>query len=307
MDKLVFYLAYPWLWMVSSLPFPALYALSNLLYYLLYYVIGYRKRVVRYNLKLAFPLTSDAQRLQIERKFYRHLADLFMEVIKGLTMSPEELQRRVSVKNIEVFKDLEKSHDQHFLLSAHYASWEWMLCLGNYVDHEGYAVYQPISNRYFDRMIRRSRAKLGATLLSIHDTRKIMKINRESGAKAIYGIVSDQSPTLHRPAYWGTFFGTRIPVHIGAEKLAKKWDMPLVYLNISKPARGYYEAELILLTREPRNMPDFAITDLYMTQVEETIKKRPELYFWTHKRWKHQGKETPENSINYGAGTKVGI
>jgi KDO2-lipid IV(A) lauroyltransferase len=299
MDKLVYYLAYPWLWLVSSLPFPALYALSNLLYYLLYYVIGYRKKVVHNNLKMAFPQMSEAQRVQIARKFYRHLADIFMEVIKGLTLTPEELHRRVSVKNIEVFRELEKSHDQFFLLAPHYASWEWMLCLGNYLDHTGYAVYQPIGNVYFDRLIRKSRARLGTTLLSIHDTREIMKLNRKSGAKAIYGIVSDQSPTLHRPAYWGEFFGIRVPVHIGAEKLAKKWDMPVVYLKVNKPARGYYEAELILLTQEPRELPDFELSDMFMRSVEETVKQRPELYFWTHKRWKHRGKESPENSINY--------
>jgi len=307
MDKLVYYTTYPLLWLVSLLPFPLLYGLSNLLYYLLFYVVGYRKRVVYQNLKLAFPEKTERERKFIARKFYRHLADIFMEMIKGFTVTRKQLLHRMVYTNLELLRELEQRYSTLFIMQAHYASWEWTLTLNNYVEHQGYAIYQPIANKYFDRTIRRSREKLGAELLSIHRTREIMQINSEECTQSIYGVVSDQSPTLHRAAYWGDFFGIRVPIHIGAEKLAKKWGIPVVFIRVNRIRRGYYEATFELLSEDPRSIPDFELSERFMNKVEEAIRERPELYFWTHKRWKHRGKERPDNSINYPTEATGGV
>lgn len=299
MDKLIFYTVYPLLWVISRLPFPLLYAISNLLYYLLYYAVGYRKKVVMQNLALAFPTKTEAERRQIARDFYRHLSDIFIEIVKGFTITREELLERMQFTNLEQFHALEKRHKGILLVMPHYASWEWAVAINHYINRPGYAIYQPIANPYFDRMVRRSRAKMGTTLISVMDAREIMKMNSTHEEAAAYGVITDQSPTLHRPAYWSDFFGIRVPIHIGAEKLAKKWNMPVVYLKVDKIGRGRYEGEVIVLAENSNSVPDFQISTDFMKMVEESVRKRPELYFWTHKRWKHRGKEEPTNSINF--------
>lgn len=296
MQRLVFLLTYPLLWGVSKLPFPVLYLLSDGFFFLVYRVIRYRRNVVSENLLLAFPEKSPESRKDIEKKFYSHMCDMFLEMTKTMSMTPEEMQRRFTFRNIEVLKELEMQNRSSMIMFPHYASWEWAITLDPYVSGKGYGIYQPVNNKYFDQWVRKVRAKFGTTLISTKETREVIAINQADGQLAHYGILSDQSPMPKKARYWAPFMGITVPVHVGAEALCKRHGLPAVYLKVRKVGRGYYQGELILLAREPARMPDFEITDAFLREVEASVREAPEYYFWTHKRWKHRNKAPKLNA-----------
>lgn len=290
MQLLTFLLAYPFLWAISRLPFRVLYLLSDGLFYLLYSIIGYRKKVVRDNLQLVFPEKSMEERLQIERKFYAHLCDMFLEMAKTMGMSHKQLKERYKFENLEVLFQFEKQNRSVMLILPHYASWEWVFILNTYVKAKGYGIYQPINNKYFDRWARGVRGKFGTTLITTKQTRKQVALNDDAGIMATYGIISDQSPMIHKTQYWAPFMGITVPMHTGAESLCKNLDLPAVYLKVEKVRRGYYRSTFKVLTENPSEVPDYEITDAFFREVEKSIREAPEYYFWTHKRWKHRHK-----------------
>ena len=308
MQRLTFLLAYPFLWGISRMPFPLLYLFSDGIYFIVYRIIGYRKKVVRENLLIAFPEKSERERRSIERKFYSHLCDMFLEMVKTFGISQKELQKRFTFTNLEVIHRLEAKDKSIMLLAPHYASWEWAFVLDLYVKGEAFAVYQPINNIYFDRWVRRVRKKFGTTLITTRETREVIARNKKEGRLSFYGMLSDQSPMLKKAKYWGPFMGVTVPMHTGAEGICKKQDIPAIYMKVRKVRRGYYQASFTVLAEDPAKVPDFGITDAFFRQVEQSIREAPEFYFWTHKRWKHRNKapelalqDTPEEKINPGA------
>lgn len=172
MQLAVYLLIYPWLWLVSKLPFKLLYLISDGVYYLLYHLVGYRRKVVRANLELVFPEKSAQERLGIEKKFYRHMCDIFLEMVKTLGISNAEMQRRFSYTNLEVLKELEAKGRSTMIMLPHYASWEWVLSLNTQITSKGYGIYQKIQNPYFDKLVRGIRSKYGTTLIATHEDRK---------------------------------------------------------------------------------------------------------------------------------------
>jgi KDO2-lipid IV(A) lauroyltransferase len=290
MQRLSFLLAYPFLWLISRLPFPMLYLLSDGVFYLVYKLIRYRRKVVRQNLLLVFPDRSEEERHVIERRFYSHLCDMFLEMVKTFGISEKELQKRFTFSNLEVIHGLEAQNKSIMLLAPHYASWEWAFVLDLYVKGEAFAVYQPLNNEYFDRWVRRVRKKFGTTLISTRETRELIAKNKAKGKLSFYGMLSDQSPMIQRAKYWGPFMGITVPMHTGAESLCKKQDIPAIYMKVSKVRRGYYQASFKVLAENPTEIPDFGITDAFFREVENSIREAPEYYFWTHKRWKHRDK-----------------
>ncbi|MGS2738276.1 lysophospholipid acyltransferase family protein [Sinomicrobium sp. M5D2P17] len=290
MQLLVFILVYPILWAISLLPFRLLYLISDVVYLILYKLVGYRKRTVRNNLHLAFPDRSPKERLHIEKKFYRHLGDVFLEMIKSLSISKNEIKKRYTFTNIEIIQKLEKEKSI-VLMFPHYANWEWSSTINLYItSSKGYAVYQRIKNKYFNNLVKSIREKNGTTLIETRETIKVIRKNQMNRVPAIYGFLSDQSPLLSKAVYWQEFMGIKVPVHIGPEILAKRTDLTVVYMQTEKVKRGYYNATLKILTTSPVTYPDYQITDMYIQEVEQQIRKAPEYYFWTHKRWKHMGK-----------------
>ena len=294
MQKLSFLLAYPFLWIVSRLPFPLLYLLSDGIFFLVYRVIKYRRKVVWENLLLAFPDKPAEARRVIERKFYSHLCDMFLEMVKTFGISKKELQKRFTFTNLEVIHRLEAENKSIMLLAPHYASWEWAFVLDLYVKGEAFAVYQPLSNPYFDRWARRVRKKFGTTLISTRQTRELVAQNKKDGRLSFYGMLSDQSPMVGKAKYWAPFMGITVPMHTGAESLCKKQDIPAIYMKVSKLRRGYYQASFKVLAENPSGIPDFEITDAFFKEVENAIREAPEYYFWTHKRWKHRNRVPAE-------------
>ena len=287
MNAIVFYLAYPFLFIVSRLPFPVFYKLSDLVCFFLYRVFGYRKAAVRSNLKLAFPDYSDEKLSAIERKFYSHLCDLFLEIIKSMGMSKEEMIKRFHVKNIDVLTQFEKENRSVFLMCGHYASWEWMMSLGYHMKHKGYGIYKPISNPYFDNLIKKIRSRHDAYMISQRKAAEEIKRMEDNDERGVFGFASDQSPRPKPLTYWRSFMGIQVPVFTGAERMAREFNIPVVYAKMNRIKRGYYEVEFKLLTATPNELPPNGITDTYTEWLEAQIKEDPSQYFWTHNRFKH--------------------
>ena len=287
MQFLAYILIYPLLWMVSILPFQLLYLISNGLHVLLYYVIGYRKKVVYNNLKLVFPNKSENELTNIQKKFYKHLCDMFLEMAKTMTLSKKELKKRFKILNPEEFQRLESLNKSILLMYGHYASWEWSVVLQNYINFKGFGVYKKLANPYFDKLVRAIRSRFNTQLISTKETISVINQNEAEGRKSITVFLSDQSPRLTKEVYWGKFMGIETPCFTGAERLAKKLDLTIAYLKVTKVKRGYYEAEIITLSENPKDFKDYELTDLFLLEVEKQIYEAPEYYFWTHKRWKH--------------------
>lgn len=240
---------------------------------------------------MALPNLSDSERLVIEKKSYRHMCDMFMEMIKTMTISSKEMNKRFVITNLDVIKEYEEKEKSIMLLVSHYASWEWLITLNQKISYKGIGVYKKINNKYFDKLIRDIRSKYNTELVVSNKTIPLIAENNQKNILSIYGIPSDQSPAANRIFHWDKFMGIEVPVHTGAEMLAKKYDLNVIYVKVKKVKRGYYEATLIPLSNNPKSIPDFGITHDYLQEVEKQIHEAPEFYFWTHRRWKHRRKD----------------
>nr|WP_321234138.1 lysophospholipid acyltransferase family protein [uncultured Psychroserpens sp.] len=294
MQFLVYILAYPFLWLVSILPFRALYAFSDVLYLFIYRVFGYRKKTVQYNLRLVFPEKSDKEINLITKKFYHHFCDMMVEAIKSLTITEAQMLKRFKFTNVELLQDLEKNDRNVALMCAHYGSWEWIFVLQSYIENKGYAVYKRLANKHFDKLIKRIRAKYNSHLITTKETIPILMRAKVSGKSFMCGFVSDQSAKSRKALHWGDFMGYTVPMHTGAEMLAKRLDMTVVFFRVKRLKRGYYETTFETITENAKAHENFEITDHFFRLVEKQIHEAPQYYLWTHKRWKHKDK-SPED------------
>ncbi len=291
MQFLFFILLYPLLWIISILPFRLLYLFSDVIYLLVYYVLGYRKKTVRQNLALALPHLSDKERLVIEKKSFRHLCDMFLEMIKTMSISKKEIEKRFVLTNMNVYADLEKQGKSIALMCAHYASYEWVISMNHYITFRGYAIYKRINNEHFDKLVRDIRSKFKAYLITTKETKNVIEKNIREGILGVYGFASDQTPRPMANMHWYHFMGIETPIHIGAELMAKRYDMNVIFLKVKKVKRGYYEGSFEVLTTDIKSVPDFKISEQFMDKVEQQILEAPEYYLWTHKRWKRKRDE----------------
>jgi len=290
MQLLVFVLIYPLLWMISILPHRLFYAFSDIAFFFVYHVFGYRRKVVQDNLNLVFPEKTKKEIARIEKEFYKHLCDTFLEMVKSMNLSKEDVFKKYQVVNPEVLLEIEKERSI-IILCAHYANWEWNVSINNYVNSKGYAVYQQVNNSYFDAFIRKVRARWNTTLITQGQTAKTVIQNYRNNVRATYGMVSDQSPQAHRAHYWSKFMGIQVPIFNGGEALARKTGLAVVFLKVSKVKRGYYKAELIPIALDGKETEEHEITNKFLRLTEAQIREKPEYYLWTHKRWKHRNKK----------------
>ena len=288
MQFLLYLFLYPLLWFLSILPFRVLYLFSDFVYLIIYYIIGYRKKTVRENIALALPHLSEKERLVIEKKSYHHMCDMFLEMIKTMSISESEMNKRFQFVNLEIYKELEKEGKSIALMCAHYASYEWVISINNKINFKGYAIYKRINNKYFDKLVRDIRSKFKANLITTKETIPTIRENFKNNVLGIYGFASDQSPRISSAFHWNTFMGIEVPVHTGAEMLAKKYDMNVVFLKVEKVKRGYYQAQFQTLSENTSEVLNYEITDQFLKLVEQQIHEAPEYYLWTHKRWKHR-------------------
>lgn len=290
MQLIIFLLIYPILWVISIFPFRLLYIFSDCIYFLVYNIVGYRKKVVRKNIAMALPYLSESEQLIIEKKFYSHMCDMFLEMIKTMSISQEEINNRFKFSNLEVYLDLEKKGKSIALVCAHYASYEWVLSMNKYINFKGFGIYKKIENEYFDKLVRDIRSKFKAYLITTKETKSCIEENKRNGILSVYGFASDQTPRWSNNLYWHHFMGIETPIHTGAESLAKRYDMNVLFLRTRKIKRGFYEASFEVMTENIDAIPDFKLSEDFMAKVEQQIHEQPEYYLWTHKRWKHKKK-----------------
>jgi KDO2-lipid IV(A) lauroyltransferase len=286
MQFLLFVLFYPLLWVISMLPFRLLYAFSDFTFLLVYHAVGYRKKIVRANLALAFPEKSATERLAIEKKFYRHMCDMFLEMIKTMTISEKEIRKRFVFTNLDAYLDLERKGKSIAMMCAHYASYEWVISMNYHITFKGYAIYKRVANRYFDKLVRDIRSRFRAYLITTKETVPTIEKNQAEGVLAVYGFASDQSPKVSKIYHWGSFMGVESPIITGAEMLSKRFDMNVIFLEVRKVKRGYYSATFSHALENVNAIPNYGVSDLFIKGVENQIREAPELYLWTHKRWK---------------------
>ena len=288
MNLLVYIILYPLIWIISKSSFRLIYLFSDFLYLILYHVISYRKKLVRKNLALALPEKTFLERKIIEKKYYKHLSDLFLESFKSLNISEVDIKKRYSFKNIELLDELYKKKKNIILMGGHYASWEWFFIIDRLTDYRINAIYKKLSNKYFDSLIKKIRSKYNGNLISTKNTFKEILKNTKLKGLNIYGFASDQSPKKNKATYWNNFLNNFVPFHTGAEIIAKKYDMAVVYMNVEKVKRGYYLASFELITDKPKKYKDFKITEDFIKLLENQVFKAPEYYTWTHNRFKHR-------------------
>jgi KDO2-lipid IV(A) lauroyltransferase len=288
MRLLIFLIVYPLLWCISVLPFRFLYIFSDFVYLIIYYIVGYRKKTVRENILLALPHLSNSERLIIEKKSFRHLCDMFLEMIKTMTISADDINKRFVFTNLNVYQELEQQNKSVAIMMAHYASYEWAISINTHSKFYGYAIYKKIENPYFDKLVHKIRSRFKAYLITTKETVPTIISNKNNNRLSIYGFASDQSPKSYSAFHWQKFMGIEVPVHTGAEMLSKKYDLNVIFLKVKKIKRGYYEGTFEILSQNPQIVPDYQITDQFLKLVEQQIYEAPEYYLWTHKRWKHR-------------------
>lgn len=291
MNNLGYYILYPILRALSWLPIGVLYVLSDGISWLLFNVIKYRKETIFHNLSIAFPKATEDWKKRIARESMRHFTDIFVEMLKSMTFTPEQMKKRFVYVNPEMLKKYEQEGKPVIVLFAHYASFEWSMTFSAYANFKVYPVYKPLRNKKFNALIQRIRAKFGAELVPMKKAKNIIIEKIKAGERAVFGLIADQSPPRYRAQNFTDFFGRQTAVYRGAEKIAGATDTPVFYLAIEKVKRGYYTGKFVKITEQPREEDDWAITDAYFQLLEDQIHKNPEYYFWTHKRWKVK----PEN------------
>jgi len=287
----VFFIFYPLIWLISILPFKILYLLSDFLYLILYYIIGYRKKLILSNLKKVFPDKSENELKNIRQKFYHHFVDIFLEMIKTFTISKLQIKKHYKFTNVSLLDGINKRGKSIVLVGSHYGNWEWMISLQMHTKIVSYGTYTRLSNKVLEGKIKTTRERFGGGLLLQEHTIKRMAADYQDNKKRLYGLLSDQSPQLFKATYWSDFLGVRVPIHVGAEKLAKRYNCAYVYMQVTKVKRGYYEINFELISENTKEVPDYELTDLYLKKIEKQIKEKPEFYLWSHNRFKHEGKE----------------
>lgn len=290
-SKLIYWLVYGGMWLFSALPFRVLYVLSDFNYLLMYHVGRYRRKVVRENLEKSFPEKTEAERLQIERKFYRYLSDYMLEDLKLLHMSAEDLCQRMIYKNTEQYLELTEKYGGIIVMIPHYANYEWLIGMGSVMKPGDVPVqvYKPLKDKYLNELFKQIRSRFGGYNIPKHSTaREIIKLKRE-GKNMVVGLITDQWPSGDR--YWTTFMGQETAFLNGAERIAKMMNFPVFYCKLTKTRRGYCEAEFKLMTEAPKETVEGEITDMFAHELEQTIRREPAYWLWSHKRWKFTKKE----------------
>ncbi|MCE5205903.1 MAG: lysophospholipid acyltransferase family protein [Porphyromonadaceae bacterium] len=279
----------------ALLPFSVLYMLSDILFFGIYYLARYRRKLVRRNLKNAFPEKSPKQIVTLERMFYHHLCDYFVETIKTLRLSDKEVSKRLEFENPEIFNRLTADGKSCILSLGHYGNWEWVPSIVMHFQpgiKQG-LVYKTLHNKAFDKLFLKIRSRFNSTPIEqVSVYRQMIKL-RQAGERMVVGFLADQRPSRNNDQYWTTFLNQDTLVQTGMEKIARRVGCAVVYLDIIKVKRGHYVGKFFVISPDASQEPDFVIMERYMRKLEETILRDPGCYLWSHNRWKFKRKESP--------------
>lgn len=287
--RLLYYIIYSLLWIITLLPLSILYILSDFAFILIYHVIRYRREVVATNLINSFPDKTEEELATIERKFYHHFCDIFLEASKLTHWSEKQITKRMKMVNPEEFQKLYDANKDAFIMLGHYGNWELLTAIPIFaLKHKSVSIYKPLTSAVFDRLMNSLRSSTGAKMVSSSQILREIISNRNNNTRALYLSIADQTPVVNEIKYWTTFMNQDTPVITGTEKLAIKYDIHVYFLSIKKIKRGYYTFEVEPLFTNLQGLPEYAITESYTRKLEQLINNRPELYLWSHRRWKHK-------------------
>jgi len=285
-SKLLFYLIIK---PISKLPYFLLYGVSDFFFIILYYLIGYRKKVVFKNLENSFPNKSETELKQIAKKFYRHFTDLIFESLKNFSISEKEAMKRMQSINHEIINKFHQEGRSVILCGGHYGNWElWAMAAAGQLTIPVYGIYKQLSNKFFDKKMQESRGRYGLHLLATKNVAKKLEEMKDESIASVYGF--DQSPGNPKKAFWMNFLNQDTPCSFGPEKFAVKYNSPVVYVHIEKIKRGYYQVTYETLFDNPSEIIYGDIITKINQELEKDIRKNPNIWLWTHKRWKHKRK-----------------
>lgn len=285
---MAYHLLHGFLKAISYVPLNVLYSLSGVLYFLAYYVVAYRRKVVRKNLTESFPEKSEKEIGKLEKNFYRYFTDNIIETCKMGGMSAKEISRRMKFVNIDALNTRLREGHSIALYLGHYANWEWISSMPLHLDQNAVCaqIYHQLSNKNFDKIMLENRSVHGAVNVEMRQTARFVNDLARNNRVAIIGFIADQAPREKDIHYYLPFLHHRTPVLIGTEKITKHYSFDAWYVRPKRIKRGYYEVEFIHMHDNPDSLPDFELTDIYYKLLEETIRNCPELYLWTHKRFR---------------------
>lgn len=262
--------------------------LADILYVIVYYLVGYRRRVTRENLAHAYPEKSDGERRHLERAYYLHISDLLVEALHNLYASPKAIVARYRFVNRELVNKYYEQGRSVVLMSSHYNNWEYMITSLNFqILHHAVGVGKPLQDRGAGYITRR-RGRYGTEIVDQTTVRQTMEYYHRYKVPVAYMMLSDQSPSDVHKSFWTMFMHQETPFIYGAEYFARKYDMPVIYYNVHKVRRGYYEVKFSLMCDNPTEVPQYTIVSRYIDSLERTIAERPEYWLWSHRRWKRQ-------------------
>ncbi|RIJ47327.1 lipid A biosynthesis acyltransferase [Maribellus luteus] len=282
---------------ISFLPFPVLYLISDCMYVVLRYVVRYRKKVIFENLSYAFPEKTEEEIKAITGKFYRHFCDFSLETVKLHSMTVADMEKRVKIKGLEIGNAIADEGKSMITLGFHYSNWEWGSYLQAKSKHKLLMVYSPLrGNSAMEHFILHSREKWGGESIPIHKIARALLEYMKNNIPSTLWLASDQTPPADSP-FWTYFLNREAPFFIGPEKIAIKTNQPIVFVYMKKTGRGHYEANVELLIKEPGKLQHKDILLAYIRKMEEIIHEAPELYLWSHRRWKHKRPENIELTL----------
>jgi KDO2-lipid IV(A) lauroyltransferase len=275
---------------LSYIPLGILYGISTGFYYLLYYVIGYRKKVVFENLNNSFPEKSELEKLKIAKGFYRYFADMIIEIIKSHSMNVDDFKEHVTFKNIDEINKVYDAGKSIVLLTTHYGNWEWWVYAPHFLKHKLLIVYLPLENKLFDKYMNSLRTKFGGVMLPLKETFRTVLDHHNRQEQTLTWICADQTARWNNK-FWVKFLNQETSFFTGGERIAKKTNQAVYFLDVQKQGRGKYVLEFKEYSSNPKGLDDNRISIDYAKDLEKLIRKKPDYWLWSHKRWKHKRQE----------------
>lgn len=285
---MTYHLLHFFLKLLSYIPFGMLYLLSDGLFYPLYYLVGYRRKIVRKNLTESFPEKSLSEIKQIEKRFYRSFTDIILESCKLASISPDAIKRRMQFVNVEAVNSFLRQGKSVSIYLGHYGNWEWISSMPLWLEKSAISaqIYHKLSNKHMDRLILNIRERMGATCVNMRKTARYVTEMAAEHKTCVIGFIADQSPRKKEVRHFLHFLHHNTPVLTGTEKIIKHYGFESFFLRVKRTKRGHYVAEFVQLHDNPSSLPDFELTALYYQHLEQMIIEQPELYLWTHKRFR---------------------
>ena len=291
MKNLTYYLSFALWFIISLLPLWVFYRLSDGLYYLVYHVVRYRRRVVYANLRSSFPEKSEAEIERIAKDFYSFFCDYIVETLKFFSMGEKNIRKRMKFEGLgQVKEDFANGRSVSVYL-GHYCNWEWISSLGLHLDEQCGQIYHPLENATLDRLFLYMRGRFKAQSIKMDDTFLTILKWKKEGRKNIVGYIADQVPGYNNIHYWADFLHHDTPVFTGAERISKIMDTAVYYIDVERPRRGYYVARFIKIADSLNEHPVFFSTEQYFRLLDKNIQRAPQYWLWSHKRWKRTREE----------------